>query len=79
MSILIKGMEIPKEGGVIAIYKLKGEYYASVHGTELCPIVEVVHCKDCKYLHRTVCPYGISKTPHGNDYCSYGDRKDDKD
>ena len=41
MSILIKGMEMPTEGTVIAIYKLNGKFYASVHGTELCPLVPV--------------------------------------
>ena len=41
MSILIKGMEMPKEGTVIAIYKLNGQFYATMHGTELCPIVLV--------------------------------------
>ena len=41
MSVLIKGMEMPKEGTVIAIYKLNGKFYASVHGTELCPLVPV--------------------------------------
>ena len=41
MSILIKGMEMPTEGTVIAIYKLNGKYYASVHGTELCPLVSI--------------------------------------
>ena len=41
MSILIKGMEMPKEGTVIAIYKLDGKFYASIHGTELCPLVPV--------------------------------------
>ena len=41
MSFLIKDMEMPKEGTVIAIYKLNGKFYASVHGTELCPLVPV--------------------------------------
>lgn len=41
MSILIKGMEMPIEGTVIAIYKLNNKFYASVHGTELCPLIEV--------------------------------------
>lgn len=41
MSILIKGMEMPKEGTVITIYKLNGQFYASVHGTELCPLILV--------------------------------------
>ena len=41
MSILIKGMEMPTEGMVIAIYKLNDKFYASVHGTELSPLVSV--------------------------------------
>ena len=41
-------------------------------------VVEVVRCKDCKYLHRMVCPYGIRRTPRGNDYCSYGKRREDE-
>ena len=41
MAVLIKGMEMPTEGMVIAIYKLNGKFYASVHGTELCPLVSV--------------------------------------
>lgn len=42
MSIYISGMEMPKEGTVIAIYKLKGQFYASMHGTELCPLIPVL-------------------------------------
>lgn len=41
MSVYIKGMEMPTEGTVIAIYKLNGKFYASVHGTELCPLIPV--------------------------------------
>ena len=41
MSILIKGMEMPTEGMVITIYKLNDKFYASVHGTELSPLILV--------------------------------------
>lgn len=41
MSVLIKGMDMPKEGKIIVIYKLNGQFYASMNGTELCPLVEV--------------------------------------
>lgn len=41
MSILVKGMEMPKEGTVIAIYKLNGQFFVSVHSTELCPLIPV--------------------------------------
>lgn len=41
MSVYIRGMEMPTSGLVVSIYKLQGKFYASAHGTELCPIVEV--------------------------------------
>ena len=41
MSVLIKGMNMPKEGRIIVIYKLNGQFYASMNGTELCPLVEI--------------------------------------
>lgn len=41
MSILIRGMEMPTSGQVIAIYKLQGKFYASANGTELCPLIEI--------------------------------------
>ena len=40
-GVYIKGMEMPTAGTVIAIYKLNGKFYASMHGTELCPLVPV--------------------------------------
>lgn len=40
MSVLIKGMEMPKEGTVIVIYKINGKFYVSQNG-ELCPIIEL--------------------------------------
>ena len=52
-------------------------HYEDLKNLPTADAVEVVRCKDCKYLHRTVCPYGISKTPRGNDYCSYGKRRKD--
>ncbi len=41
MSVYIKGMEMPTEATIITIYKLKGQFYASAHGTELCPLVPI--------------------------------------
>ena len=40
-GVYVKGLEMPKEGTVIVIYKLNGKFYASVHGTELCPLIPV--------------------------------------
>lgn len=39
MSVVILGMEMPKDGAVIAIYKLDGNVYATLNGTELYPIL----------------------------------------
>lgn len=38
---------------------------------------EIIHCKDCKYRGRTVCPFGIRQMPRANDFCSYGKRRED--
>lgn len=38
--------------------------------------VEVVRCKDCIHTHDHDCPITWDKTE--NDYCSYGERKDDE-
>lgn len=40
MSVLIKGMKMPKEGTVIAIYKINSKFYVSQNG-ELCPVIEL--------------------------------------
>jgi len=34
MSILIKGMEMPTEGGTIVVYKISGKYFAARAGKE---------------------------------------------
>lgn len=41
-------------------------------------VVEVVRCKDCKWLFSDEkCPLRTYWTHKDNDYCSYGERKDD--
>jgi hypothetical protein len=55
---------------------------------QICQIpspVEVVRCKDCKYKERKRCGLtrysvcGLTRyTVRENDYCSYGERKDDE-
>lgn len=42
MSILIKGMEMPKEDGAIIIYKISGKFFAQRgRADKLCPLVPV--------------------------------------
>ena len=60
------------------IYRTINEAMSAIEQQPTADAVEVVRCKDCKYLHRMVCPYGIRRTPRGNDYCSYGKRREDE-
>ena len=46
--------------------------------------VEVVRCKECKYWQdnnngypHEECRWGKEETPDDNDYCSYGERRED--
>ena len=46
--------------------------------------VEVVRCRDCKYWQdnqeghypNELCPWDKGETPDGDDFCSFGERKD---
>lgn len=46
MSVLIKGMDMPKAGTTITVCELEGQLYASVDGTGLCPLVPVPKIED---------------------------------
>ena len=44
-------------------------------------VVEVVRCKDCKWFNRFGCAIEIvdsTDRPKENDYCSFGERKDEE-
>lgn len=42
MSVLIKGMEMPTEGGTICVYKISGKFFAARAGKdELFPIIPI--------------------------------------
>ena len=59
-----------------------------IEDTPTADVVEVVRCKDCIYKTVTkdgeynpediVCEYHMSDGFDSDDYCSYGERKDDK-
>ena len=89
MAVIVKGMEMPKhcyecplqdrEYGVCNILKI------TVYDIpKECPLVEVVQCKDCKYLVRSE---GVCKVLSNNyeppvyveddDFCSRGKRRED--
>lgn len=48
-------------------------------------LIKVVFCKDCKYWQdnnggypHEDCRWGHEETPDPDDYCSFGERKDDE-
>ena len=57
------------------------------HGIPFCgkapDVVKVVRCKDCKYRHKTVsglkiCQYHITMEAKDDDFCSYGERRNNE-
>lgn len=56
---------------------------AEVHYMPAADVAPVVRCKDCKYWQdnndgypHEECRWGHGETPDANDFCSYGERKD---
>ena len=49
-------------------------------------VVEVVRCKDCRYWQdnqeghypNELCPWDKNETPDEDDYCSFGERREDE-
>lgn len=84
MSILIKGMKMP-ENCRDCRFGYDGKCFAEqpfhrffVGDTHKCPLVEVVHCKDCAYMERGVkdsyevwCCWHDSRMRE-DDFCSRG-------
>lgn len=66
-----------------AVIQKLGEYEDKASTAD---VVEVVRCKDCKYLTLTeegeynprdiVCTYFMTDGLDSNDYCSYGERRE---
>lgn len=53
----------------------------AVEGQPSADVVEVVRCKDCKWFNRFGCAVEIvdfTDRPTENDYCSFGERKDNE-
>ena len=51
----------------------------------VCDMQEVVRCKDCKYYQdnsngypHNECKWCKDETPNADDFCSYGERKDEE-
>lgn len=85
MTILIKGMEMPKNCDDCFL----GDYYCEKCEHEdgyhmaggrpyHCPLVEVVRCKDCEFNDDGYrCPFREAGWGYAPDrYCSFGERKE---
>lgn len=57
-----------------------------IDGLPTADVVEVVRCKDCRYWQEyqeghypnELCPWDKNETTDEDDYCSYGERKEDE-
>lgn len=70
------------EAAVGRMYATK-EFISLQKKIESGQLVEVVRCKDCKYWQdnndnypHEECRWGHGETPDANDFCSYGERKE---
>lgn len=65
---------------IVGIVKLLKEEISKIPAADVAP---VVRCKDCKYWQdnndgypHEECRWGHGETPDANDFCSYGERKE---
>ena len=83
MSVLIRNVELEEFAYLLDLAEVRLNKYG-----EPIEFSELVQCKDCKYKVVTddgeynpediVCNYWDSDGLSENDYCSYGERKDDE-
>lgn len=79
--IAIPNMEKPKECQVCPIFIWC--YTTDWKGYEHCPLIEVVHCKDCKHLGidngMPFCWMWVREVENESEiFCSYGERRADE-
>ena len=81
MSIIIKGMDMPK--GCDETCPLKSAGWCC-EGND-CPLIEIVQCKECKWSYRDErdgilwCKVHLSHyRVNGDCFCSYGERRKDE-
>lgn len=84
-----KAMEIWEDDNYILMSSQKAKMKILLDAVPSADVVEVVRCKDCKYLKpfasqygagqfcECPCSFGGQGIKKPNDYCSYGERKYD--
>ena len=87
MSVIVKGMEMPKDcydcplhDGENGRCNILGITVCDYIPKE-CPLVEVVHCKDCKFNQNedgtTGCDFHNFWCAYDDCYCNFGQRREE--
>ncbi len=65
---------IKKEDAIKALTDCPVQYVVRICDVPSADVIEVVRCKDCKYQGTVDCPMDEQ---YEDDYCSYGEKKDE--
>ena len=68
------------------IYRTINEAMSAIEQQPTADVVDVVRCKDCRYWQdnqeghypNELCPWDKNETPDEDDYCSFGERREDE-
>ena len=83
MSIIIKGMDMPRECTDCPLYyecKWQKREVSSIQRADNCPLIEIVTCKECKHrFYEDMCDC-IDILPGTEDdfFCPYAERRKDE-
>ena len=66
----LKGTPRPKTIDIADVIKRIEDFHTE-------DVVEVVRCKDCKFYGNGDCSVQFVRSMYPNDYCSYGERRND--
>ena len=66
----LKGTPRPKTIGIADVIKRIEDFHTE-------DVIEVVRCKDCKFYGNGDCSVQSVRSMYPNDYCSYGERRND--
>ena len=81
MSVIVKGMEMPKhcydcplQDGETGRCNILGITVYDI--PKECPLIEMVRCEECKYREGSMCDYSaVYVRPNG--YCQWGEKEDE--
>ena len=80
MSILIKGIDLPKncfDCEIFGLCSLRDRLTHIEDRNPDCPLVEIVTCGECKHWYRNKPPIDeeCDIFPNADDFCPYGERR----